>query len=104
MSPLAVLAALAGRLGDCPRAPGPCDCLICEADAALERGFTPLIAEAVRRGQSLHPGYAASSAACGVALHGSVWTHSMLGSSSDRRNRSIEHSGYFATQRLMRET
>jgi hypothetical protein len=43
MSPLAVLAALADRLGDCPRRPGPCDCFICAADQAIEKAFRPLI-------------------------------------------------------------
>jgi hypothetical protein len=49
MSPLAVLAALAGRLGDCPRYPGPCDCLICAADQAIESQWQPLFREVCRR-------------------------------------------------------
>ena len=49
MSPLATLAALADRLGNCPRAPGPCDCLICAADAAIERQWQPLFQQAIRK-------------------------------------------------------
>jgi hypothetical protein len=47
MSPLATLAALTDQLGDCPRAGRPCDCVICAADAVIERGFRPLFAAAV---------------------------------------------------------
>lgn len=36
LSPLATLAALTDLLGDCPRHPGPCDCLICAADHAID--------------------------------------------------------------------
>ena len=47
MSLLAVLAALADRLGDCGRHPGRGDCLICAADQVIEAEFRPLARAAV---------------------------------------------------------
>jgi hypothetical protein len=47
VSRLLVLAALAGRLGDCGRHPPGQDCLICTADAVIDLGFRAILDEVI---------------------------------------------------------
>jgi hypothetical protein len=48
VSPLATLAGLADRLGDCGRHPPGQDCLICTADAFIDLGFRAILDEVIR--------------------------------------------------------